>query len=189
MIRFKDDLSTIKEFLKIAINTIIYHRWLNNTNYTEEISNISNLSYMRIKDKSIEQDITNLLNDISKNIQNRPFQVTLNFYTEKISYFFFTKNEGLWETWIFQIEININNSEDKEIKVRNHICDILKELNDKDFMPNIDLNGFDNIDTNNNNDLNNDKNFPYEIKTEFGQESFISILKNFNYSSAFDKII
>ena len=51
MIRFKDDLSTIKEFLKIAINTIIYHRWLNNTNYTEELSNISNLSYMRIKDK------------------------------------------------------------------------------------------------------------------------------------------
>ena len=26
---FQDDLETVKEFLKIAINTIIFNRWLN----------------------------------------------------------------------------------------------------------------------------------------------------------------
>ena len=26
---FQDDIETVKEFLKIAINTIFFHRWIN----------------------------------------------------------------------------------------------------------------------------------------------------------------
>ena len=29
---FQDDLETVKEFLKLAINTIFFHRWINNNN-------------------------------------------------------------------------------------------------------------------------------------------------------------
>ena len=186
---FQDDLETVKEFLKIAINTIIFNRWLNNTNYICEKSIIKDISYMKIEDASVEKDIDNILNDISYYSKNhQKFQINLEFYTRNKGFFlgFFQKKES-WEKWNILVIVSDKSSENKEKKMRTFISMIIKKLNtDKDFMPEVDLEEFGNIG---NNEIQNDKNctnFPYELSfnKEFEQNSIINIVKN----SSFDKI-
>ena len=116
------------------------------------------------------------LENLSKS--NNKFQITLNFYTKKISKFFLYESlEGLWETWNFLVTISDKSSKDKEAKIRRFISDILKELNDeKDFMPDIDID----LNQFNNSNINNETKFPFEIKlnTDFEEASIISILNN-----------
>ena len=188
---FQDDISTVKEYLRIAINVVFYHRWFNNNNNYEEESNISkNISYMKIKDESLEKEIESLLKQIDGYIsyQNK-FQITLNFYTKLITQlYFFQRPEGLWERWNFLVTVSdSNNTQDKESKIRKFISAIIKELNiGKDFMPDIKLNDFDKCD--NNNDKN--ANFPYEIKLspEFDQQSMLTIFKNMDIKNSFNKM-
>ena len=79
---FEDDLLTVKECLKLALYTIFYHRWLNNNNYTDEESNISNISYKKINNDLLEKEINNLFDLIDKNsTTNHKLQITLSFYT------------------------------------------------------------------------------------------------------------
>ena len=186
---FQDDLETVKEFLKIAINTIIFNRWLNNTNYICEKSIIKDISYMKIEDASVEKDVDNILNDISYYSKNhQKFQINLEFYTRNKGFFlgFFQKKES-WEKWNILVIVSDKSSENKEKKMRTFISMIIKKLNtDKDFMPEVDLEEFGNIG---NNEIQNDKNctnFPYELSLnkEFEQNSIINIVKN----SSFDKI-
>ena len=186
---FQDDLETVKEFLKIAINTIIFNRWLNNTNYICEKSIIKDISYMKIEDASVEKDIDNILNDISYYSKNhQKFQINLEFYTRNKGFFlgFFQKKES-WEKWNILVIVSDKSSENKEKKMRTFISMIIKKLNtDKDFMPEVDLEEFGNIG---NSEIQNDKNctnFPYELSLnkEFEQNSIINIVKN----SSFDKI-
>ena len=190
---FQDDILTVKEYLRIAINVVFYHRWLNNSNYYEEESDISkNISYLKINDESLEKDIQSLLKQIDGYIsyQNK-FQITLNFYTKLVTQlYFFQKTEGLWERWNFLVTVsdNNNNSLDKESKIRKFISTIIKELNTgKDFMPDIKLNDFEKCD--NNNDKNS--NFPYEIKLspEFDQQSMLTIFKNMDIKNSFNKMV
>ena len=94
-------------------------------------------------------------------------------------YFIYENLEGLWETWNFLVIISDKNSKDKETKIRRFISYILKELNDeKDFMPDIDVN-LEQF-TSNNSDSNNKFKFPFEIKvnTDFEQTSILSIINN-----------
>ena len=190
---FQDDISTVKEYLRIAINVVFYHRWLNNNNNYEEESNISkNITYLKIDDESLEKEIQSLLKQIDGYIsyQNK-FQITLNFYTKLVTQlYFFQKPEGLWERWNFLVTVSDNNnSPDKESKIRRFISAIIKELNaGKDFMPDIKLNDFEKCD-NNNNDKNS--NFPYEIKLspEFDQQSMLTIFKNMDIKNSFNKMV
>ena len=173
---FEDDLYTVKEYLKIALNTVFYHRWLKNNDYTEEESSINNIYYLKINKKSLEKEIEELLNKVENlSKSNNKFQITLNFYTEKVKkYFIYESLEGLWETWNFLVIISDKNSKDKETKIRRFISYILKELNDeKDFMPDIDVN-LEQF-TSNNSDNNNKFKFPFEIKVnnEFEQTSIL----------------
>ena len=190
---FQDDILTVKEYLTIAINVIFYHRWLNNNNYIEEQSNINkNISYIKIKDDSLDKEINNLLSQIDNYFPNQnKFQITLNFYSRLVpQLYFFTKLEGLWEKWNFLIKISDNNSTDKESKIRKFISTIIKELNSgKDFMPDIELNDFENM--NNINNKGKNSNFPFEIKisNEFDQQSMLSIFKNMDIKNSFNKMI
>ena len=190
---FQDDILTVKEYLTIAINVIFYHRWLNNNNYIEEQSNINkNISYIKIKDDSLDKEINNLLNQIDNYFPNKnKFQITLNFYSRLVpQLLFFNKLEGLWEKWNFLIKISDNNSTDKESKIRKFISTIIKELNSgKDFMPDIELNDFENM--NNINNKGKNSNFPFEIKisNEFDQQSMLSIFKNMDIKNSFNKMI
>ena len=191
---FQDDILTVKEYLRIAINVVFYHRWLNNNNNYEEESNISkNITYLKINDESLEKEIQSLLKQIDGYIsyQNK-FQITLNFYTKLVTQlYFFQKPEGLWERWNFLVTVSDNNnSPDKESKIRRFISAIIKELNaGKDFMPDIKLNDFEKCDNNNNNDKNS--NFPYEIKLspEFDQQSMLTIFKNMDIKNSFNKMV
>ena len=63
---FEDDLYTVKEYLKIALNTVFYHRWLKNNDFTEEESSINNIYYLTINDKSLEEEIK----ELNKKIEN-----------------------------------------------------------------------------------------------------------------------
>ena len=203
---FKDDIFTIKEYLKIAINIIFYHRWLNNNNVIEEKS-INDISYLKIDNDTLEKEINNLLSQLDKycqkdydyNSDNQypnqyNLQIILNFYTKKVTQLlFWSKPEGLWEKWNFLVTVTDTSSEkeDKEAKIRKFVSIIIKELNSgKDFMPDIYLNEFENINEKNS-DSNNDSNFPFEITItqEFEQSNMISIFQNMNIKGSFNKII
>ena len=188
---FKDDKPTVKEYLKIAINMIIFHRWLNNNNYKEIESNINNISYIKIDNDSIDNDINSVLTQIDNYSYNQSnFQITINLYSKiEKKFYIFSKPEGLWEKWNLLVTICDNKTLDKENKIRKYISYILKEINsEKDFMPDLKLNDFENVD--NKNDKNT-FNFPYEIKLtpEFEQQSIISIFKNMNIKDSFDKMV
>lgn len=178
---FEDDLYTVKEYLKIALNTVFYHRWLKNNDYTEEESSINNIYYLKINKNSLQEEIKELLKKVENlSKTNNKFQITLNFYTEKVKRYYIYENlEGLWERWNFLVIISDKNSKDKETKIRRFISYILKELNDeKDFMPDIDVN-LEQF-TSNKSDSHDKSNFPFEIKvnTDFEQTSILSIINN-----------
>ena len=187
---FEDDLETIKEYIKIAFNIIFFHRWLNNNNYTEENSIIKNISYMRIKDDSLEKKIDDTLSKITSfSTKSQKLQISLNFYTNESTHMFFLKRkEGLWEKWTFLVTFSNKSSIDKEYKIRKYLSNVIKELNsDKDFMPDLDLNDFEEA---NDVGVNYSKLFlfPYEINIsqEFEQESILSVMKNMNIKDSFN---
>ena len=188
---FKDDKSTVKEYLKIAINMIIFHRWLNNNSYVDIKSDINNISYIKIDNDSIDNDINSILSQIDNYSSNQSnFQITLKFFSKiEKKFYIFSKPEGLWEEWNLLVTICDNKTSDKENKIRKYIAYILKEINsEKDFMPDIKLNDFENVNDKTN---KNTFNFPYqiELKPEFEQQSIIYIFKNINIKDSFDKMI
>ena len=195
---FEDDKEIVKEYLKIALNILFFHRFLNDNNYCEEKSKlIRNISYFKLKNAKLEKEINKLLKEIDdRATNNKKFQITLNIYTEeKYNFFLYRRKEGLWEKWNFLVTISDNiKSEDKESKIRKKIESLLKELNsEKDFMPDLNLNELEKANTNNNNNNENELNpiFPIEIQVfdEFEPESLLSIIQNLNIKDSFNKII
>ena len=189
---FEDDVMTIKEYLKISLYIIFFHRWLNNNNYTDQESSINNISYKKIQNDLLGKEINNLLNNVDSYSENyNKLQITVNIYTKETrSYFFYTKKEGLWEKWNFLIKINNNGSIDKEDKVRKYISKVIRELNvNLNNMPDIDLDDFENINDINNNDAKSN-NYPFDINinTEFEQDSILSIFKNLNVHDSYNMI-
>ena len=181
---FQDDLETVKEFLKIAINTIFFNRWITNNNYICETSEIKDISYMKIEDNSLQTEIGNILYKItnySKN--NQKFQINIEFYSHNQGglFGFFQKKE-VWEKWHILVIVSDKSVKDKETYMRKFITKILNEINiGKDFMPDIKLKEFENIiDGNNKKDNPDNFNFPYtiDIIKEFEQDSVIKIFKD-----------
>ena len=193
---FEDDKEIVKEYLKIALNIIFFHRFLNDNNYYEESSKlIRNISYFKLKNAILEKEINKLLEEIdARSTNNKKFQITLNIYTEeKYNYLFFLKKVGLWEKWNFLVTISDNSkSVDKESKIRDMIEKILKLLNsEKDFMPDLNLNELEKANINNNNENDLKPIFPIEILifNEFEQESLLSLIQNMNVKDSFNKIM
>ena len=183
---FQDDLETVKEYLNIAINTIFFHRWLNNINYTSEKSSINNISYIKMKDFYLKDNIKSILNKISSlSPSSKNFQINLTFYTNKTDILFgWFQRKEIWEKWNILVIVSEKGSKDKENNVRKFINIIINELNsEKDFMPDINLPDFDQIDNMGNN-INKNGDFPYEIKVnkEFEQDSMIKIFKKNSFN-------
>ena len=205
---FQDDKDTVKEYLKIAINIIFYHRCLNNNNFILEKSIINDISYFKIDSDIIEKEMNNIYEKIDNdcefycdddNVKNHnsnqyKFQITLNFYTKMVTqFYFFSKPEGLWEKWNFLVIITDKSTEneDKENKIRKFISIILKELNsEKNFMPDINLDDCENFNEKNNATKSEDY-FPFELKigNDFEQESMIAIFNKMNIKGSFNRMI
>jgi len=49
----EDDINTIKEFLRISLHTIFFHRWLGETKFEDVESQFSNISYVCLINNSI----------------------------------------------------------------------------------------------------------------------------------------
>ena len=65
--------------------------------------------------------------------------------------------------------------------MRKVMADLLNKLNtDKDFMPDINLEEFENMDNNSNKNSKKTFNFPYELKinNRFEQNSVLNLLNN-----------
>ena len=185
---FQDDLETVKEFVKIAINTIIFNRWLTNANYVCEKSDIKDISYMKIDDPSVEKDIENILYNLSYYSKTcQKFQIDLDFYTKNKGLFlgFFQKKET-WEKWNILVTVSDKSSENKEEKVRKSLSRLIRELNsDRDFMPDVDLEEFENMEDDNNKNDKSSYNFPYEltINKDFSTNSMMNIFKNRSFNT------
>ena len=185
---FQDDLETVKEYLKIAINTIFFNRWLTNNNYICEKSVIKDISYMKINDDSLQKDIDNILGKITSQSQYyKKFQINIDFYERNQGIFlgFFQKKKNCWEKWNILVIISEQGSIDKEMKMRNFISMIMKHLNtDKDFMPDINLEEFENYDNFNKINESNSFNFPYEmnVRNEFEQNSMVNLFNNGSFN-------
>ena len=44
---FEDDLYTIKEFIRISLHTIFFHRWLGENQFEDVESQFSNIYYVK----------------------------------------------------------------------------------------------------------------------------------------------
>lgn len=179
---FEDDVPTIKEFVEILLNTIFYHRWLGINNYSKIPSKISNISYIKLQNDSLQNDISNILSQIDLySINHEQVEIVLDFYTKQTyQYFFLKKNTGLWETWIIPIIFGKNGSDinKKEKKVRHYFFKVLEELNQsKDFMPDLNLEA----------ELP-EQTFPYEIKVceNLDGDNFLHLVKNMALKDSLD---
>ena len=186
---FQDDLETVKEFLKIAINTIFFNRWITNNNYICEKSVIKDISYMKINDDSLQKDIEDILTKITSQSEScNKFQINIDFYARNEGIFLglFQKKKNCWEKWNILVIVSEQGSTDKELKMRKNISNVIKHLNtDKDFMPDINLEEFEGDDNLDKKNENNSFNFPYEISInkDFEQKSFINVYKNWSINA------
>lgn len=177
---FQDDIPSIKEFLRISLNIIFYHRWLGETNFEDTESSFPNISYIKLNNDALQKIIESKIEEIGKILQkNNKAQVILNFYQKRESFLFKTELVGLWESWKFLFEVkkeeDINeqkNDSEKENTIRKYIFDIIGKLNDKfDFMPDFNVEDVSKLPK---------ETFPYEIiiKSDLTDSDFINLLKN-----------
>ena len=162
----EDEISQIKEIMEISLNIIFFHRFLVNNDYEDVQSNLNKISYVKIKNEKLSNEINDIITQIENNFKNNfneyAQQLILSFYNKDE-----TKNEGKtpWEIWNFILVLskkeeganneNKINEEDNENKIREYIFKIIEKLNDKeDYMPDIDLE----------NDWLNEETFPYDFK-------------------------
>ena len=69
---FEDDIQTIKEFFRIVLNTIFFHRWLGETKFEDTESIFSNITYVKVKNDNFcefEACSENLSYELNDNVQ------------------------------------------------------------------------------------------------------------------------
>ena len=155
-ISFEDEILEIKEILELSLNIIFFHRYLGNNNYEEAQSQLNNISYVKLKNTELSNELTNIINEIENDFKNN------NHYAQKLTLYFYEKDKNKkdlknpWEIWNFILILSkkedikdkndINNKvgeieDDKENKIRKYIFKIIEKLNDKEnYMPNININ-------------------------------------------------
>ena len=155
-ISFEDEILEIKEILELSLNIIFFHRYLGNNNYEEAQSQLNNISYVKLKNAKLSNELTNIINEIENDFKNG------NQYAQKLTLNFYEKEKNKkelknpWEIWNFILILSkkedikdkndINNKvgeieDDKENKIRKYIFKIIEKLNDKEnYMPNININ-------------------------------------------------
>ena len=162
IIMFNNNLSELKEILEISLNIIFFHRYLSNNNYIDIQSELTNITYVKLKNEKLSQEISNITLELEKSLKNNSnlygYKITLNFYEKS------EKNKNLnnpFEIWNFMAVLSKNedltgkneikdtiysNSSksdsdmEKENKIREYIFKIINKLNDKDnHIPSINL--------------------------------------------------
>ena len=155
-ISFEDEILEIKEILELSLNIIFFHRYLGNNNYEEAQSQLNNISYVKVKNEKLSNELTNNINEIENNFKNN------NQYAQQLTLYFYEKEKNKkdlknpWEIWNFILILSkkeevkdkndLNNKitdldDDKENKIRKYIFKIIEKLNDKEnYMPNININ-------------------------------------------------
>ena len=176
---FKDDLTTIKEYFRIALNTIFFHRWLGQTNYIDTKSIFNSITYIKIQNDAFQKAIDSTLSQLEKSIhRSKSCMIQINFYQKKVNKFYIIQElENLWESWRFLFIVNPHSEMltlQKESKIREYLAFILDKLNDKyDFMPD-----FDPEDTS----MLPEETFPYEIiiNSNVSDKEFMAYPKELN---------
>lgn len=182
---FIEEISIIKDLIKITLHTIFYHRWQSIENTSEAESRIfSNIKFIKLNNLSLEKQIEEKVKLIENSLINKgKVQIVLNFYQKKKKqYFVLETNENLWESWNFSFLIksndendnleysiiNYNNGdnvdkvkkntiENRENNIREYIYKVIETLNSKiDYMPDFD---FENINSSDN------ELFPYTVSS------------------------
>lgn len=178
---FEDDIQTIKEFFRIVLNTIIFHRWLGESKFEDTESIFSNITYVKIKNESLQKTIEFNVSQLEKSLlKSNRVQVSLKFYQKKIQKFYIMQElTNLWEKWEFLFAIKKNTdviNTQKENKIREYLSYILEKLNDKfDFMPDFDVDSQLPEET-----------FPFEINinANISDDDFLSLIKDMSIKSA-----
>ena len=133
---FEDDIQTIKEFFRIALNTIVFHRWLGESKFEDTESIFSNITYVKSKNEALQKTIEFNVSQLEKSIlKSNRVQVSLKFYQKKIQKFYIMQElTNLWEKWecLFAIKKNTDviNTQ-KENKIREYLSYILEKLKDQ----------------------------------------------------------
>ena len=142
---FEDDLTTIKEYFRIAVNTIFFHRWLGCPNWVDTKSIFNTITYVKLPNESFQKAIDSALWQLERALRrSKCCLIQVNFYQRKVSRFYIIQElENLWESWRFLFVLNQHSEmliPQKESKIREFLSFILDKLNDKyDFMPDFDL--------------------------------------------------
>ena len=188
IIYFEEDILQIKEILEIFLNIIFFHRYLASKYFEDVQSKLNKISYVKIKNEKLSNDLINNINEIENN-----FKQKLNQYAQRLTLRFYEKGKknkeekNPWEIWNFILILSknedliekkeLNNKkeeieDDKENKIRKFIFKIIEKLNDKNnYMPNINLND---------NSLS-EETFTYEIQIEniSSKEDYLTLFNLF----------
>ena len=126
---FEGELNQIKDFIEIALNITFFHRLLSENEFEDVTSELSDISYVKVKNENANKLIKNTISQIENNFEkiNRQ-KLILNFYSEKID------TNNLFESWNFLLILNREKKEIKkeeiEDKMRKYIFKIIENLND-----------------------------------------------------------
>ena len=125
---FEGELNQIKDFIEIALNVTFFHRLLSEKEFEDVTSELSGISYVKVKNGNVNKLIKNTISQIENNFGKINKQkIILNFYSEKID------NNNLFESWNFLLILNKekkeNNKEQIENKMRKYIFKIIENLN------------------------------------------------------------
>lgn len=133
-----DNIDLILEVLEIAINTIFYHRFDDET--ILEKGKITDFSFYKSKSKS--KEISALLAKIYETIKiQEKINFELNFYEkEQTSYFLQTYKENMWEKWTFTCvwkkTNNVKLSDNTRNEIKEKLFKMFEEINNGiDYMP------------------------------------------------------
>ena len=132
LLKKEGDITTLKELLKIGLHLIFYNRWLSDCTTVSKESQISNISYLEVKDEALQERINNCLEETVDELKaTKAVTVTLLFYEKVEKKFLFSIDyKNLWEKWQFELSIS-NSSESlavKEDKARDFLIKILENV-------------------------------------------------------------
>ena len=178
IISFENDISKIKENLEISLNLIFFHRYLGSNKYEDAYSILNHISYVKLINKDLSNEINNIIEKVEKNFTNNNDlygqQLTLSFYEKG-------KNENPWEIWSFILvlskkeeskDIKDLDIEQREEKIRDYVIKLIEKLNDKNnYMPNVKIN----------NDNPDEETFTHKFKIDdiFKKEDYLSLFNNY----------
>ena len=99
IILFESDIPELKEILEMSLNLIFFHRNLSNNDLEDAQGKLTNITYVKLKNEDLCQEITNTINELEKIFSQEP-----KLYGYNISLSFFEKTEkrdNPWERWNF----------------------------------------------------------------------------------------